>query len=433
MTHHVIERPIGFRPAEISALINWTVVEQHAEEASFQWILRDAAVSAPHYTLQNLADLDERVEANLDGLRISGEAGWQICEAALARNDPGEVFAAAVLAFGDEKVEPIKRTVAVGCSATELQRALISALGWLDFDRVKGIIKGLFLSRDPQVCRVGIAAAAAHRKDPGSVLVDAVGSDDVSLRARAMKAAGELGRIDLLRHLLAALDDHDARCRFHAAWSAARLGERGMPVLRVLHDHIEHPRRYAERAVDIVVRCLDLERAKAWFRRLLSEEKKQRLAARVAGDLGDPELVPELIAMMAEPALARVAGEALSTITGVDLALEDLEGEEPEGFVAGPTDAAGDEDTVPDPDLDLPWPDSELVTGWWTRNSARFPLGHRYLTGRAISRAALGEVLRQGWQRQRLAAALELAMLDRDAPMFEARAPGWRQQRLLRQ
>ena len=58
-----IQRPIGFKPQEISALVNREVVEQHAEEASFLWLLRDDAVRAPNYNLQDIADLDERVEA----------------------------------------------------------------------------------------------------------------------------------------------------------------------------------------------------------------------------------------------------------------------------------------------------------------------------------------------------------------------------------
>jgi len=38
-----------------------SIVEEHAEEAAFLWILRDAAVQAPHYSLNDLADSDERV------------------------------------------------------------------------------------------------------------------------------------------------------------------------------------------------------------------------------------------------------------------------------------------------------------------------------------------------------------------------------------
>src|SRR2546430_15909749 len=51
------------------------IVEQHAEEAAILWAQRDKAVLAPNYSLKDLARLDERVEAHLDGLRVAGESG----------------------------------------------------------------------------------------------------------------------------------------------------------------------------------------------------------------------------------------------------------------------------------------------------------------------------------------------------------------------
>jgi hypothetical protein len=59
------------------------VVTQHAEETSFLWLLRHAAVSQPHYSLQDLSKLDNRLEAHLDGLRIAGESGWNVVQETL--------------------------------------------------------------------------------------------------------------------------------------------------------------------------------------------------------------------------------------------------------------------------------------------------------------------------------------------------------------
>ena len=73
-----------------------TIVDQHVEDASFLWLLRSSAVNEPHYRLVDLTHLDERVEANLEGLRIAGEAGWQVCREAMAVGEPGEIFTAAL-------------------------------------------------------------------------------------------------------------------------------------------------------------------------------------------------------------------------------------------------------------------------------------------------------------------------------------------------
>ena len=47
------------------------VIEQHAEAAAFHWLLRDVAVCAPHYSLDDLVKLDNRLDAHLDELRIA--------------------------------------------------------------------------------------------------------------------------------------------------------------------------------------------------------------------------------------------------------------------------------------------------------------------------------------------------------------------------
>jgi hypothetical protein len=53
------------------------------------------------------------------------------------------------------------------------------------------------------------------------------------------------------------------------------------------------------------------------------------------------------------------------------------------------------------------------------------------LCGKPITEGQCQHVLRYGYQRQRAAAAIELAMMKPDQPLFEVRAPGFRQQKLL--
>ena len=80
------------------------IVEQHAEEAAFLWLLRDKAVDAPHYKRHHLARLDERVEAHVDGLRVAGEAGREIAWSQLQQwGEMGEMFAAARHASRDRR------------------------------------------------------------------------------------------------------------------------------------------------------------------------------------------------------------------------------------------------------------------------------------------------------------------------------------------
>src|SRR6185503_665627 len=91
--------PAAFRAWEISAIVNDEVVRQHADEAAFLWTMRERATGQPHYSLKDLAALDERLEAHLDGLGVAGQKGWDCCRANMEHLGPGEAFALAVLAF----------------------------------------------------------------------------------------------------------------------------------------------------------------------------------------------------------------------------------------------------------------------------------------------------------------------------------------------
>jgi uncharacterized protein (TIGR02270 family) len=143
------------------------VVSQHAEEAAFLWLLRDQAVSAPHYKLRHLARLDDRVEAHLDGLRIAGEAGWEI-----VRAESGEVFAAAVPALESGKESRFHAVVEIARDAPSSVRGLISALGWVPGDSVATRLGELLRSSDPRLRSAGIAGSVARAQDPGIALTE---------------------------------------------------------------------------------------------------------------------------------------------------------------------------------------------------------------------------------------------------------------------
>jgi uncharacterized protein (TIGR02270 family) len=241
---------------------------------------------------------------------------------------------------------------------------------------------------------------------------------------------GELGRIDLLPAVEPCIRADDPQPRFAASWATALLA--GKPeALSALAAIAQSGSRYREPAVETVMRRAEPSAAKVWLRRLAQEDATRRLAVQGAGAIGDPAEIPWLVDQMRTAELARVAGESFTTITGVDIAYQDLEGERPNGFESGPTEDPADEDVQMDPDENLPWPDPTLILKWWQLNKSSFQSGTRYLLGKPITIERCQQVLRIGRQRQRAAAALELAMRKPGTPLFEVRAPGFRQKQLL--
>jgi uncharacterized protein (TIGR02270 family) len=406
------------------------VVSQHAEEAAFLWLLRSDAVRQPHYSLEDLTRLDCRVEAHLDGLRVAGDAGWKTVQEGLAIGEPGEIFAAGVLAFATGEQAHIQAVLDVAGATRERCCAIIAALGWLPLERVAPWIVRMLGDQSPALRRIGLAAMAIHRRDPGPAVTKALVDDDLPLRARGLRAVGELGRPELLPFVERHLTAEDYEVRFSAAWSAAVLSSEPEP-LSALARIAQSDGRHRDDALEIVARRAELGAARNWLRMLARDVETLQLAVRAAGFIGDPAEIPWLIEQMRSPELARAAGEAFSTITGVDIAYEKLEGERPEGFESGPTEDPNDLDVEPDPQENLPWPSHILIQNWWQANRHELQPGNRYLMGKPITIDWCKQVLRTGRQRQRAAAALELAMRRRGSPLFEVRSPGFRQVKVL--
>jgi uncharacterized protein (TIGR02270 family) len=238
-----------------------------------------------------------------------------------------------------------------------------------------------------------------------------------------------LGVLDWLPTARKNLTYEDERCRFEAAWSVALRGGDANAVA-TLKTFAESSSPFRHRALQLALRRMELAVANAWRVKLARDPGQLRFAVVAAGVIGDPSAIPWLIEQMKVPLQARVAAEAFTMITGVDITQAPFAGEKPEGFEAGPTDNPEDENVQMDPDENLPWPNPGAVGQWWKDHQGEFSRGSRYLLGKAIVES-LQEILRTGRQRQRAAAAIELAIKQRSQSLFEVRAPGLRQKKLL--
>lgn len=407
------------------------IVDQHAVEASFLWQLRDRAVTAPHYDLDDLAKFDGRVEAHLDGLRVAGDAGWNSVFAQLEAGGPGEVFAASVLAFEGGQAERIMAVFEQVVAKPVRLTGMIAALGWLPWPQVEMQVRRL-VARDmaPLWRQAGLAAASIHRQNLGGLLEDALLMPDPRVKTRALEAVGELGLIAQQPHVRRQLTSPDHAIRFASAWTAALLRP-DAEAIAILRAFAQSQSPYGDQAVLLAARRLELREAHRWRDRLLVEPHSCRRALQAAGALGDPEGIPFLIDAMKSPGLARLAGDAFSLITGVDLTKENLEAEPPAKFQAGPSEDPNDDNVALDPDENLPWPAVTGIARWWQANQGSFARGTRHLCGKPITLEWLRHVLRTGKQRQRYAAALERAILQPGRPLFETRAPARRQQQWL--
>lgn len=407
------------------------IIDQHAEEAAFLWLLREDAVNAPHYDLDDLCQLDARVDAHLDGLRIAGDYAWQVCRENLQIKEPGEVFAAAILALEGRSVERINQVYAIVAEQPDTMNGLISAFGWVDAQNLQGKVNGLLVSANPFWRQVGIAACVTHRVDPGKFLVQALADDNIALKVRALQAVGELGRIDLKATLTAHLQHENREVCFWAAWSSVLVGDRGS-ALNHLRLAIMQNSACCLAAMQVALPVLDSAQVKAVLKVLADNVETRRMAIIGAGLSCDPVYIPWLLQQMQVATFAKVAGEAFSQLCGVDLAYQDMEMDAPEEADAGPTENPEDESVALDADEDLPYPDPIKVQQWWQHNQQHFKPELRYLYGKPVSVAQSLWVLQQGTQRLRYAAAIQLALARPAQALFAVHELGRRQQQQLK-
>ncbi|MGD8913869.1 MAG: TIGR02270 family protein [Candidatus Thiodiazotropha sp.] len=405
------------------------IISQHFEECSFLWLLRDNAVREPHFNIADLKDLEQRIDAHLDGLCVAGDEVWPICEAGLQHKESGEVFSAAFTALNNVKEDWIDIILEAVYDTPECTRGLLSALGWLPKEMLQGFVVNWLNSNEALLRQIGLSACAIHRVDCGGYLTRGLQDSNSSVCARALRSIGELRRQDLLPAVNEHMDADELSCRFWAAWSATLLGDAA--GLSFLQPFFEMEGEFQKHALILGLRAMDKVSAVSWVREHTKKPDFERAIIEATGIVGDPVAIPWLISLMQKPQYSRLAGESFTMITGVDLAYEDLDGDQPEGFEAGPSENPEDEDVAMDPDEELPWPDHEQVSQWWDINQGRFTSGERYLTGYPITHEHCLNVLINGYQRQRRAAAIELALLNPEQPLFNTSATAKHQMQLL--
>jgi hypothetical protein len=224
------------------------------------------------------------------------------------------------------------------------------------------------------------------------------------------------------------------RCdiRGWSAWAAVMLGDRGV-ALEVLQELALSDTPFAAHALPLYLRACDLNDAHDVLRTLTRRggATSRRRLIQGCGVVGDPLYLPWLMDMMTEDAWARLAGEAFSLITGADLMALDLVRRRPDGLTTRPGEYLSEADPGRIDDALLPWPDRHSVSAWWTAQQSHFRVGRRHFMGDMPSHDRLLDVINNGFQRQRAAAAQWLALLRPGSKLFPVRAPARRQKRWL--
>ena len=204
------------------------IYEEYADNASFLWVLRNRQLTQPQVLAQNIADLDNRINANLQGLLLSPDDAWSLLEEASQFEQGGEAFAMAVIGFQSGDPGKIQRATEFGLLNPDTCRGLVSALAWLPGPIIHPWLKQFFTSKNLDHKYLAVAACSLRWEDPAQYLSQIISREDCRadsrLYARCLRSIGEFKRRDLAGELILALGHQDPDVFFWALWSSLLLG-----------------------------------------------------------------------------------------------------------------------------------------------------------------------------------------------------------------
>lgn len=282
------------------------VVRQHVEQTAFLWAQRDTLSLEDPPDEGVIAEISQRVEINLDGLRIAGTAAWPFADRQLEDfPDKGEFFVAGWMAIEQGEAKRVESIIEAARQAEE-RRGLVGALSWHKPQKIGKHVRDWLGAHDALLRYLGVAACAAHDVDPKQLLGRLVRDPDPKVRAISLRLAGKLKRVDLAKDVHGALQADDDAVRLWAAWALTEIGsgDLGGPELRKLAVAGGPDALSALRAA---IKAGPEREARAWMGGLMKSPRTAPLAVRGIGMLGDRSVLGWLVQQLSQPALAVAA------------------------------------------------------------------------------------------------------------------------------
>jgi uncharacterized protein (TIGR02270 family) len=394
---------------EPAGTVLWDVVEEHLDDASYQWTQWSRAFGSALTAPEVGEGIEERLLASVDALTIAApEAGAQLLEPAVREGEPGAT-AAATLALLDLPSGFLSVRRALACEDGARRAALQRALALSSRTGLEREVEPLLEPEHPGGAVAALAVYAARRLDAGPRLVALIDSSDAEVSAAALRAAcwtSQPVRAAVERTYRS--DEELARAAALEAGLALGFRSALDASRKLVASRAPSPAALVAVAMSGAPSDLELLHA------ALEEAPLRRAALHGIGLAGSARSIDVILPWLAEPATARVAGEAFAAITGIAIA----------GDLAATEDDAEElpSELLPGRDHDLPRPDPDAVMVRWERERQRFDSGVRYLGGVPFSGEALRAALGSAPMRRRPALALELAVRSRRALVVDCRA-----------
>lgn len=346
------------------------IVEEHFEELDFLWEQRESVIFAPDWLLEELAEHEDRCEAHLDGLRLSGAHAVDIARPALGGDERGAAAAATMvlLAFGIPELDA-EVLDALERAEQPAREGIRIGLRHCDVTRVATRLTRMASQGDPSVRVAAIDVLAFHRLSPPANVSSLLSELDSGglIHAALGRFGGPWDSNDLQR----ALEDGAGPVQRAALEASARVGLRA--TVSICRQAAQPPGNLSQVALSFLGVIGGVDDVET-IRRAFEHAELAEAAIVAAGALGRIELVPDLIDAMNDDTLTVAAGAAFRRITGA----EDVDADEP---LPAPEGLSNDE-------LDFHQPvvpsDPDKARAWWDSRKNDFNDDGVWQAGRQV-------------------------------------------------
>lgn len=297
------------------------ILEEHYEELQFLWGVRQKMLRSPTQYLRDLLQFEERIEAHLQGLVLAPGNLQTIVGGGLASEDPLEAFATAYAYLRSSDRELQHKAIAAFADAKGPGAAgLKDAFCHGSPPSLLEEIQRLLVSAPPQTAVAAAEVLAFHNVTDRlpARLIALVQSELPPVRSGAWRVAGLLGLPLDAKAYAEGLRDDDAGVRREvlsaAAWSRQ-------------HSILDNARRMAESPVPDHLnglRLLAILGSVEDFFLMFAGGQSAALGPKrfsLLGSYGHPGVVQIILDGLwaKDPPTAIAAGQAFTTITGVDI------------------------------------------------------------------------------------------------------------------
>ncbi len=387
------------------------VIAQHAAEVPILLHMRGALLQSPQADLSDLCALDQQIAANLKGLSLAGQIGWDLAHERFEEDpDPSTIFALAYLAnIGDRRARVPVLMAALGADHALTEGAALG-LSWHGAENVRALAIRLLDGATPTHHALALACCLLVGHYPAQAVCDHL-EGPPQVRVWALRLAG-WGNISAAAPQVALpLSDDDDPCRLARAIAAAKLAA-GTEFMATLQEFAADQGPAGAAARMMLGVALTADEALNWVAATDSAASPDQ-KIETAGYAGHPALVPWLLDCTQHDAFKDPAEVSIAQITGVQLS-DRFEDDVPPA-AANPFDTTA---------VATPKTYEEKVAAWWSQRRLQMA-DSAHINGQPVGQMDLAEALATASLCDRGLIALRARKTFGVVPAWQCHAPGF--------